>query len=199
MRNLLFAFILFCALPAQAAMPGTPDSGQLAFTVMRNGTSIGRILYRFETSGDAQIVRVQTRILYVLMGIPFYRFEHDAIENWSHGRLTALTSSTNDDGKKLELAIKAEGQDLLVTLNGKADRLEKANMPASLWNPQTTKADRLVDTVDGKQLEIVASQQDGYFTLTGKLNRTLWYDAKGVLSEARFTARDGSEIRYVRD
>ncbi|CAA6606240.1 conserved exported hypothetical protein [Rhodospirillaceae bacterium LM-1] len=199
MRGLLFALILICALPAQAAMPGTPDGGQLAFTVMRNGQAIGRILYSFETNGDSQIVRVQTRILYVLMGIPFYRFEHDAVETWSHGRLTDLTSSTNDDGKKLELTVKAEGHDLLVTMNGKADRLEKTNMPASLWNIQTTKADRLIDTVDGKQLEIVASQQDGHFTLSGKLNRTLWYDSKGMLSQARFNARDGSEIRYVRD
>jgi hypothetical protein len=200
MRALLTVLILLAGLAeAEAAMRGVPDGGQLAFTVVRNGDPIGRHVYSFESQGSLEIVRVQTRILYVLLGIPFYRFEHDSKEVWQKGHLVSLVSSTNDDGKQIELDLRAEGANLVGTLNGNPLKLENTTLPASLWNPATTKASSLADTVDGDRLEVESKRQDDYFTLSGKLNRDLWYDKEGVLTQTRFTARDGSEIRYVKD
>jgi hypothetical protein len=200
MRALLAAIVLLClAAPALAAMPGVPASGQMTFTVLRNGSPIGRHVYSFESKGSQEIVHVQIRILYVLLGIPFYRFEHDSTEVWQKGHLASLTSSTNDDGKQLELKLEAEGANLVGNLNGAPLKLENTFLPGSLWNPATGRASNLADVVEGKRLEVEAHSQGNQVTLTGKLNRQIWYDDQGALFEVRFKARDGSEIRYVRD
>ncbi|WP_367272434.1 DUF6134 family protein, partial [Parvibaculum sp.] len=36
-----------------------------------------------------------------------------------------------------------------------------------------------------------------HYSVTGKLNRELWYDDKGVLVQVKFDGSDGSEITYV--
>lgn len=195
---LAVAFTLLVPGLALAAMPGIPDDGELAFTITRNDKPIGRHVYKFENENGLQLVRVQTRILFELMGIPLYRFEHDSTEIWRNGRLIGLSSKTNDDGKKLELEVRAEGRDLAVTLNGKPDKLRETNIPASLWNPATVKSSSLIDTVDGDRMEIGVNVSD-HFRLSGELERELWYDGSNILKEVKFTARDGSEIRYVRD
>lgn len=186
-------------LPALAAMPGVPEGGQLAFTVTRNGSPIGNIQFSFENQASQLIVRVKSRILYTLLNLPLYRYEHDSTEVWSQGRFQAMSSKTNDDGKKLELDVKATEGGVLATLNGKTERLDLVTMPASLWNPATYKADVLVDTSSGKRLDIDGEARDGYFTLSGELKRELHYDAGSALQGVRFTARDGSEIRYIRE
>lgn len=201
MRQLISIFLFFfltSALPALASMQGVPGDGELAFTVTRNDKPIGRQVFNFESENGLQIVRVRTRIVYELLGVVLYRFDHDSTEIWRRGRMISLSSRTNDDGEKLELEARAEGPDLLVRLNGKDERLKSTNFPASLWNPLTVDAKSLVDTVNGEHLDVEGKRSD-HFTLSGELARDLWYDDFNLLKEVKFTARDGSEIRYVRD
>ncbi|MFA6021518.1 MAG: DUF6134 family protein [Rhodospirillales bacterium] len=202
MKSVLCAFVAaasFLTLPALAGMPGVPDDGQLDFTVLRNGSPIGNIQFSFESQASHIIVRIRSRILYTLLSLPLYRYEHDSTEVWSQGRFQTMSSKTNDDGKNLDLDVKATEGGVLATLNGKTERLDQATMPASLWNPATYKADVLVDTSTGKRLDIDGEARGGYFTLSGELKRELRYDESGLLQGVRFTARDGSEIRYVRE
>lgn len=202
MRFLLNAFVgAYCllSLPALAGMPGVPEGGQLDFTVVRNGSPIGNIQFIFESQATQIIVRVRSRILYTMLTLPLYRYEHDSTEVWSQGRFLAMSSKTDDDGKKLDLVVKATEGGVLATLNGKTERLDQVTMPASLWNPATYKANVLVDTSTGKRLDIDGEARGGYFTLSGELKRELRYDESGLLQGVRFTARDGSEIRYVRE
>lgn len=202
MRLFLYAFFAaasFHSLPAQADMPGVPEDGQLTFTVVRNGSPIGNIQFNFENQKSRLVVRVRSRILYTLLNVPLYRYEHESTEVWSQGRFQTMSSKTNDDGKKLDLDVKAAEGGVLATLNGKTEHLDQVTMPASLWNPATYKADVLVDTSTGKRLDIDGEAKGGYFTLSGELKRELRYDESGLLQGVRFTARDGSEIRYVRE
>ena len=36
-----------------------------------------------------------------------------------------------------------------------------------------------------------------HYSVTGQLNRELWYDANGVLVQVQFAGSDGSQISYI--
>ncbi|TAN52657.1 MAG: hypothetical protein EPN26_07715 [Rhodospirillales bacterium] len=205
--SLLLSLVLLVP-SAQAAMPGTPEDGKLAFTVMRNSTPIGRHIYSFENQGNRQTVKVETRILYKFLGFTIYRFDHDSTETWENGRFVELVSTTNDDGTPISLKAQVSGQNLDITLNGAKSTLAETNLPASLWHAATPEAAALFDTANGRRFAIKggtigkdteAGRQLNHFTLRGELKRDLWYDEKGLLAHVLFKARDESDIRYVRD
>jgi hypothetical protein len=214
--NTLLFVCLWIGAPARSAPadvpPGIPPDGELAYTIMREGSPIGNLSFIFTRNGPQTEVRVQTRVLVRYLGIVFYRFSHDSLEIWEGGKLVRIESETDDDGKSTKLSAKAEGGALVASINGTPSKLPGVEVPASFWSPTLTSQKALIDPVDGKLMKVNVAQGPEEilsvkgakrparrYKITGDFERDIWYDAQGGLVSVRFKARDGSEIAYVLD
>jgi len=181
------------------ACGGYPAAGSWQFRVLRHGDEIGAHIFTFSGQGDDFVVRVAIDIVVSLLGIPVFRFTHRAEETWRDGLMQALTCDTDDDGTPWQVRYWREGGRLRGSVNGGPADAPEDILPASLWHPDTRRAHRLLDTVDGlvKPVEprFVAADR---FRLTGGLVREVWTDADCGLSRVDFPARDGSLITLQR-
>lgn len=187
---------LALAMTAPAGALTLPSNGTLDFDVMRNGRDIGDHNYRFSGMANQFTVTVSTNIevRLPLIRTRVYSFSHASTETWQSGDLRALTSSTNDDGEPYRL-----------------NAGPSTALPASLWNDDTIRSARLLNTIDGTMMNIrvadlgqeTVSTNRGnvsahHYRLSGDLARDLWYDGDGNLAQVVFKADDGSTVTYTR-
>lgn len=201
------ALFLSAASLANAAVP---ESGKLDFTVLRGGREIGTHRLEFARQGDELKVDIGTDIAVKMLGIAVYRFEHEGHETWRDGQLVSLESKTNDDGTPHRLAVNAADGKLVVNGDARQGDENPAVIPASLWNEDLVRQNALLNTLDGSSMEVTVREVGAetvevngepvtatHYSVTGKLERELWYDAAGVLVQVKFNGADGSEISYV--
>ena len=190
-----------------------PASGELDFTVLRDGDKVGTQVMHFARAGDGAVdVDIKTDVEVSMLFVTVYSFKQQSHEHWVGGRLADLTSQTGDDGTEHKLVVSADGDAIKVADNGVARQLPADLLPASLWNdgivavPQTT----LLNTIDGTamtvsvadlgtdKVEVAGNQVSAHhYALSGDLARELWYDPNGLLVKVRFAGKDGSDIQYV--
>jgi len=198
---------------ARAATPGVPADGRLQFTIVRDGAPIGTHNFRFAENADGTTVDIRTDIDYRFLFLPLYRFRHTSKEIWTDGKLTRLTSRTDDNGEDIRIEARANGEGLSVRgLEGEYSAGPGA-LPSSLWNVDVVRAKELISTIRGKLLksesEFVGEEDltlDGRqvptlrYRLTGQFTRDIWYHRDSrVLVRVKFKASDGSWVEYVRD
>lgn len=206
--SLFLAISQFSAVPAAAA---PPPGGVLDFTVLRNGSEVGRHEMLFRTDADGLKIDIRTNVAVKVAFITAYRFEHEGHEVWQAGRLARLWSKTNDDGTKHVLDVTAGGESLVVMADGKEAQKLSASIPASLWNERIVQQKDILNTLDGTRMAIKVADLGTeavavkntvvparHYVITGDLQRELWYDAQNVLVKVRFKAKDGSDIEYLR-
>ncbi len=182
---------LFTSFPS--AIQGA-DSEVRTFSVTVDGKSAGtyKMAIRNEDNGRETIAAVAA--VKVKVGLFSYTYEHQCLEVWMGMRLTAVDSSTNDDGKKHTVKAVAAGSGLSVTVNGKERKGRSDVVSTTGWRyPGIVEKPRDVivfDTEDGSEtaakIEALASVrltvngkaiEAHTFRLTGKEIDTLWmYD-----------------------
>ncbi|MAU60015.1 MAG: hypothetical protein CMI62_04700 [Parvibaculum sp.] len=205
-----FAASMFLLSGVNAASAAAPSGGELDFTVLRGDDEIGTHRLVFTQDGDELKVKIDTNVAVKMLGIAVYRFEHDGSEIWRDGHLVSLESKTNDDGTPHRLEVKEENGKLVVDGDGRQGTEQIGVIPASLWNDNLVKQTALLNTLDGSSMPVTVGklgtetvEVNGkpvaatHYSVTGKLNRELWYDENGVLVQVRFAGADGSEITYV--
>ena len=190
--------LVAAAVPVAAGASATdsvPASGQLTFDVIRNGKDIGNQIIQFARSGDRLAVHLTTdvRVKVPIIGMSVYVFTQDSTETWQGGKLSALTSKTDDNGTPHDIST---GPTPLV--------------PASLWNADILTVGKALNTIDGLTMAISVHRlgketvaADGrqvsatHYAINGGLERELWFDGDKRLVHVRFTADDGSTVDYV--
>ncbi len=192
--GLAVAFTGVLALPASALT--LPSNGQLSFDVVRKGKDIGDHSYKFSGHEAAFTVRVSTdvEVKVPLIRTTAYSFRHSSVETWKDGKLQNLKSKTDDDGEPHALSTTSKGA-----------------LPASLWNDDIVRVGKLMNTIDGKVVNIRVAdlgkervQVKGgqiaahHYRLSGGVERDLWYDENGNLARVAFKADDGSIVTYIR-
>jgi len=205
-------FLLVAGHAALAVSTGAFSDRTLAFTITRNGSAIGSHVYTIDRQGERTVVEIKTDIDFRLLSLPVYRFKHESHEIWDGDRLVRLVSNTDDNGDPVSLDVRAEGPVLKVGSNDKAVDVDSMAVPASLWNQDVVRRERLLDTVNGTVLKTSATDLGDdtvtvagkevparRFRLSGDYDRDLWYDRRdGALLRVQFEATDGSEVAYVR-
>lgn len=206
--SLFLAISQFSAVPAAAA---PPPGGVLDFTVLRNGSEVGRHEMLFRNDADGLKIDIRTNVAVKIAFITAYRFEHEGHEVWQGDRLARLWSKTNDDGTKHVLDVTAGGDNLVVMADGNEAQKSSVSIPASLWNERIVQQQNILNTLDGTRMAIQVADLGTeavtvkntvmparHYAITGDLQRELWYDAQNVLVKVRFKAKDGSDIEYLR-
>jgi hypothetical protein len=206
---LLGAAMLFAAAALTAALAG--DAGEYTFTVLRNGDPVGQHRFDFDREGDRIEIREATEIQVSFLMIPVYSFEYQGRQLWKNGRAVRIDATTNNNGKKLDITVRANGDGYLRTVNGRVDRFDEPTAVLALWNKDTLKHRRLFSAVEDKTLDVsfqylgqekipIAGKEleVEHYRMVGDEERDLWYDMAGRLAEVQLR-RFGSDIEYLRD
>jgi hypothetical protein len=161
-------------------------SSQWNFRVFLDDKQIGcHNYYLQEVDGQSQLSTVAD-FKYRLMLIPIYNYRHENNEVWQDGCLRQIESSTVVNGKLFSVSF-------------------------AYWNPEFLKADRLLNTQNGKYLDVRVGQavmetiRNGtrtyeslrYQLETGKFAIDLWYSERGDWLALETKAR-GKTLRYER-
>lgn len=196
MRRFGLSLIAALALAAPAHAMSLPSGGKLSFDVVRKGKDIGDHVYQFKGTEANFTVKVVTDISVKvpLIRTTVYSFDHDSTEVWKGGKLRHLTSKTDDDGTPHQLDTGSNGL-----------------LPASLWNEDTVRSKKLLNTIDGQVMAVRVADLGNekvetrsgavtghHYKISGGLERDLWYDDAGNLARVSFKADDGSTVTYVR-
>ena len=195
---------------ASPVLAASAPSQPLAFTVLRNGEPVGTNTISFRQTAAGLQVDVKTAIVVKITVIPVYRFEHEGHELWQDGHLVSLRSVTNDDGTPHQLAVDAKGDMLDVKGDGYTGPAALGSIPGSLWNPAVPRQSTLLNSLDGKLMQVVTkdlgeetltvrgtSSKARHYVVEGDLKRDLWYDSEGALVQIHLKAKDDSDILYV--
>jgi hypothetical protein len=210
---LLIALLLGSVAAASSndlALASFRPAGRLDYKIVRHGDEIGFLSIEFIRNRDQLTVRTHAKIVVTFIGIPLYRFVHEAEEQWVNGKLLSLTSRSNDNGEPRQVAFRVDGDRLRGTYNGRVRDYPATLIPASLWNPETLHQTVLLDPIRGRdrRVTVVDKGEEAikikgqvvtahHYAITDKITRDLWYDSNGRLVQVRFSAKDGSEIQIV--
>jgi hypothetical protein len=207
--------MVLAAWPAAAAsndlaLATFPPAGRLDYKVVREGDDIGTQSVEFIRNGDHLTVRTHVNIVVTVLGIPVFRFTHEAEEQWQKGQLTAFKSKSNDDGEPRDVALKLDGDRLRGTYNGRTLDLPASLIPASLWRPDTVQQTVLLDPIKGRDRQVAVTDKGveklkirgqvldaHHYAMTGQIVRDIWYGPDGQIVQVHFPAKDGSQIQVV--
>jgi hypothetical protein len=206
---LAFAASAFLATPSLAAFGD--DAGEYTFTVLKDGTPVGEHRVTFDRSGDRIEIHEATEIEVRFATVPLYVFEHESRELWENSRAIRIDATTNDNGKKLDITVRADGDGYVRTVNGRVDRFDGSTAVLAFWNKATLEHRAFFSAVEDKTLEasfeyagreklMLAGQELDveHYRMVGDEEHDLWFDRAGHIVKVEFR-RYGSDVAYVRD
>jgi hypothetical protein len=204
----------FLLSAAAYALP-IPKGNDIAFDVLRNGSSIGQHHLSFSQSGDALNVNIAIELLVKFAGITLFRYSLQGVERWQGGTFQSLDSSVNYNGDRLQVhAEKTAGGYSVVGINhdNPAKNMPEYTappdtLPLTYWNKkmlngtilniQTAHCYKVTVTPAGWNAlptanggTITAQRYD----LTGKLDLSVWYDNQSAWSGLEF--QKSGDIAY---
>jgi hypothetical protein len=204
-------------LAAAAALLAMPlaavadDAGEYTFAILQDGAPIGVHRVVFDRDGSRVDIQEATAIEVRFAMIPVYSFEHEGRQIWENGRAVRIDSTTNNNGKELDITVRPSGRGYIRTVNGRVDRFDESTTVLALWNKDTLEHHSFFSAVEDKTLRVSfefagrekvtiagAKIDVDHYRMVGDEERELWYDAAGHLAKVRLR-RLGSEIEYVRD
>lgn len=168
-RVTLAAWLCLAAAPLQADTPpasaAAPAAGRWQFAVTLDGRPVGE--HRFEVrpgdGADAWSVSSDARYRVTLLGIPVYRYSHEAQERWQGGCLRQLSARTDDNGQPLTVRAEPDGDGLRIhTLAGAAAAPQPdaaaagarvapgCLMSYAYWRPDLVRQSRLLNPQTGR-------------------------------------------------
>jgi hypothetical protein len=105
------------------------------FTITRNGDPIGTSTIEIDRTGDDVTVSTATDLAVNVLFFTAYRFKQMTTERWSNGHLVNLNATTDNDGTRHKVAVRSNGDQPQLTVDGKTRRVDNEIVPSTLWNP----------------------------------------------------------------
>jgi len=186
------------------------DGAVIDFTVLRKGKPFGRHILSFERDEDGELTVTTDVDLQVKFGpITAFKYRLDSVETWMDGQLTALSGTSNSDGRKGKVTATQQGEDLAIDSTKFTGTLPLSIIPSSHWNRLQVYQDQMLSTETGEVLDIDVEtigeetvMVDGqavpatHYRLTSDLTVDLWYDDQSRWVKLAFEVR-GQNIEYV--
>ncbi|MEC5398583.1 DUF6134 family protein [Uliginosibacterium sp. H1] len=143
--------------PASRCEESPLQPRQWDFAVMLDGKPIGR--HRFllssldnEPGGWQLSSRAEYDVR--ILGITVYRYQHEARERWREGCLSALSSTTDDDGTVSVVDGRQDGTALRITMQRDRERqistVAGCAFSYAYWHPALRRQSRLLNPQTGK-------------------------------------------------
>lgn len=171
--------------------------------------NIGTYSNTIEQSGEAIDVRTQLHVTVKMLGISMFRQEANRLEHWEKGRLISFQGDTDDNGKKIDLDGKAQGDQFVILSPLGTFTAPSRVHPSNPWGPLSLNTDTMMSTKTGKVLQVVVTDMgeatvtlDGQtmklhqFFVDGDKHQIVWLDGQGVVVAFQ-TEEAGSPITFV--
>jgi len=190
---------------ATAAMPA-----QTQFQVFRNGSEVGYHRFDVQESDGRTEISIDILLEVGLGPIVLYRYIHQNREVYENGQFVSFTSETDDDGDEYTVSAERVGDTIQVSssLNGSFEADALNTVPTTWWNARTTDASQLLDTQEGRILDVTITPADWEtvsvpeseveahrYEIDGDLTLTLWYDRDDRLVKLYFPL-GGADFDY---
>ena len=196
MRRWLLASGLALAASAALAQEAHGGTAEWTFAATLDGKPIGT--HRFVVFGPTAARRVESRARFTVrvLGIPVYRYRHEADERWQGDCLRELRADTDRDGQRQQVAQRFDGECLMSFAYWSPRLLTQQQ----LVDPQTGRAgparfERLPDAAIEVRGQPVAAQ--GWRLSAGGQHITIWYAAdSGRWIGLDAEADGGRQLRY---
>jgi hypothetical protein len=209
MRGLALGAALLLALPLSSAL--ATDAGEYTFTVLRDGTPIGAHRFAFDRDGERLEIEEETDIKVRFALIPVYHYQHARREVWENGRALSITGTTDNNGRKFDIAVRPNGAGYDRTVNGRTEHFDPSRTILAWWKKDilqqraffSVMEDKIMDLAFehvGKETLILGGQEVEVerYRMRGDEERDLWFDAAGDVAKVAFRSR-GSDIEYRRN
>jgi Family of unknown function (DUF6134) len=187
------------------------------FAISVDGRSCGNYRMTISRHDDGKVsVSGDANVLIKKVLITVYRYTYNGTEWWQEGkdsRLLRLDSTSNEDGKQLEVHAVSGPNGLRVMVNGQERTMSSDAWTTTYWRLAPSrfinKAVPLLDADTGRafngRLEFVGTEQLNvggqnqacrHFRVTGGPNNVdeLWYDAQDRLVRQEFTERNARTV-----
>lgn len=202
-------FRLGLLLLALSATPALADR-TWDFRVFLDAKPIGT--HRFdlvERDGERQLTS-QARMTVKLLFVTAYDYDHHDVEHWNGDCLRALSSTTDDNGKKHRLEVtRRDGATLVQTLEN-TQRLGECVLTFAYWNPAMLRQTRLLNSQNGEYIDVKITEAGpdsivvrGVRTPTRrfelrsrKLSIDLWYSDRDEWLALQSTTERGQQLIY---
>ncbi|MFQ5953568.1 MAG: DUF6134 family protein [Kiloniellales bacterium] len=181
----------------------------LFFHILRSDRHIGTAHVEISWANGFLDVRSKTEVLIQLGDATAYDFFQQAHEVWRNGRLMSYEAKTNDNGVEKLVEFRGGARGPLLIANGKAQIVSRDIVPTSLWHETEIKRSQFFDAMLGLLHEVKVSDpleatikvrgksmETSLYTITGDIQRKLWYLPNGTLVQQSLIAPDGSEVLY---
>jgi uncharacterized protein DUF6134 len=184
------------------------------FSIQVGGKSAGQCVMTMTKEKDGtetMSAKANVRIKILLAN---YVFTCESAEVWRNGRLSQMQSKTDDNGKKVDVSVSANGEGLRVLVNGKEQPSRPEIWPSSYWRLADAKFHNnpvwILEVDTGKEsarrLEYVGvepvtlggrQQNCHHYRVTGGPSPIdLWYDGQLRLVRQLFT-EDGHRTEFL--
>jgi len=171
--------------------------------------NIGTYTNTIDQRGDTVDVETQLHVTVRMLGIAMFRQDATRQEHWEKGRLVSYQSDTDDNGKKIDVTGKAQG-DAFVVLSPLGTFTAPPQVhPSNPWAPQLLDTDTMMSTKTGKVTKVAVTDTgetnvtfDGQtmrlrqFFVDGDKHQVVWLDRNGVVVAFQ-TQEQGSPINFV--
>lgn len=200
---------------AVAATPSTASTDrELRFRVLLDDSPIGTQVFRVRDDGQRERVSIEASMDVKILFVTAYSYRHRNEETWSGDCLEAIEATTDDNGDRLSVRGRADGQGFLVERTGGREVLPACVTSFAYWAPARLRVGRLLNSQTG-ELEAVEVRDLGEETvldrgrevrarriaLDGKdLHIELWYEVgSGDWIALESPTSSGRRLKYVRE
>lgn len=192
-------FLVGAAAAACLATPAiAATSASRNFRILRDGDDIGPHNLDAVVTGNGFEIAIDIEIAVKVLGITAYRYTLTNREVWKGRQIVSVSSRVNDDGTKEQVDATRQSGKLVVNgtrYNGDAP-LDAAT--TSYFSPDLMQRKPWISTQSGDLLPVTTRQisgRKGWWSVTGGLDTTLGYDARGEWTGCEFDA-GGEPARY---
>ena len=188
--------------------PAMPQAKNYTYTILRNGTPIGKHTMSITPSAGATTIEEATDIEVKVIFVTAYRMHTASREIWIADTFSSFSSQTDDNGKKhkVEASVDAKGAMSVVTETGRT-AMAAGTLPSTFWteqvmtgrktffDPETGAPQELTIALIGKEPAMVAGQrlETTHYHVAGTIERDVWF-ANGVPVRFQLKGSDGSTI-----
>lgn len=185
-------------------------SDQWRFRVYLDEKEIGYHHFYLAEDGTNRQLKSVASFEYSLMFVTLFRYEHENLETWSGDCLQSIRSRTDSNGDNYTVhGLRFEGAFQVVASEGDA-ALPPCVMSFAYWNPAFLEESRLLNTQDGRYLEVEVSPPvrdrlevrgevmptNRYHLEAGDLRLALWYSDQNEWLALESTLESGRTLRY---
>ena len=213
--RILYAFLslTMAVLPNNAESGPIPADNDIGFEIRRDGSAFGSHSLSFgRDDSGRRIVEINIEMEYCLGPLCLFTYKHDNREIWQDGNIAGFRSKTDDNGDRYKVQAKWRNNKVSMKVNGDKRIAPGGAVPTTYWREDMLKADKLINTQNGKVHDIaILEQGQGTYNVAGEMRKArhyviktdrrvnIWYDAATAQWVGlEFQAR-GSTISYHRN